>query len=116
MWAVAIWDTVRAELFAAMDRAGEKPLYYVVRADGTLWFASEIAALQALGLRVGVNPQSAFDFLTQGTYGHLGASTFCDGVCQLPAAHMMRASAGAQPSITPYWQLPAIAERDRLPY
>lgn len=116
MWAFAIWDTVRAELFAARDRAGEKPLYYVVRPDGTLLFASEVATLQALGLRVGVNPQAAFDFLTQGTYGHLGASTFFDGVCQLPAAHMMRASAGAQPSITPYWQLPAIAERDRLPY
>lgn len=116
MWAFAIWDTQRAELFAARDRAGEKPLYYVVRLDGTLLFASEVAALQTLGLRFGVNPQAAFDFLTQGTYGHLGTSTFFDGLCQLPAAHMLRASPGVQPTISQYWQLPAIAERDRLPY
>lgn len=116
MWAFAIWDTLAAELFAARDRAGEKPLYYVISPDGTLLFASEVATLQVLGLRFGVTPQAAFDFLTQGTYGHLGTSTFFDGVCQLPAAHMLRASPGAHPSITQYWQLPAIAERDRLPY
>lgn len=116
MWAFAIWDTEREELFVARDRSGKKPLYYVQRPDGSLVFASEVKALQSLGLRFGVNPQAAFDFLTQGTYGHLGANTFFQGLRQLPAAHMLRAKPGGAVQVDRYWDLPAVARRDRIPY
>ena len=44
MFAYAIWDERRGELFFARDRFGIKPLFYAV-VDGVLYFASEAKAL-----------------------------------------------------------------------
>ena len=115
MWALAIWDRARGELFLARDRVGKKPLYYARAEDGSLYFASEIKALVRAGLRFGVDPQAAFDFLTQGTYGHLGERGFFTGLRQLPAGHWMRVSPGRAESAR-YWELPVVARRDRVPY
>lgn len=44
MFAFAIYDSFKDELFMARDRAGEKPLFYFLD-KGTLYFASELKAL-----------------------------------------------------------------------
>ncbi len=46
MFAIAIWDVAKRELFLARDRFGEKPLYYAELADGFA-FASQLDALVA---------------------------------------------------------------------
>ena len=116
MWALAIWDREREELFVARDRAGKKPLYYVIDEGGSLYFASEVKALRAAGMSLRMNPQAAFDFLTQGTYGHLGGETFFANVHQLPAGHWLRRNRSGAITITRYWDLPIVAEADRVPY
>lgn len=54
-YAAAIWDAARQRLILLRDRLGEKPLQYAMDTDGTVYFASETAALVASG-RVPVVP------------------------------------------------------------
>lgn len=53
MWALAIWDTNRRELFLARDRFGIKPLHYL-RVGQLFAFASELKAFRVLS---GYQPQ-----------------------------------------------------------
>lgn len=47
MFAFAIWDRNRRQLFMARDRLGVKPLHYALLEDGTLLFGSELKSLMA---------------------------------------------------------------------
>ncbi|MDX2054164.1 MAG: asparagine synthase (glutamine-hydrolyzing) [Polyangiaceae bacterium] len=64
MFAFAIWDERKQELFIARDRLGIKPLYYYH--DGTTFaFASELKAIERLSsLTLVVDETALYDFLT----------------------------------------------------
>ncbi len=56
MWAFAIWDNRKSELFLAEDRFGIKPLYYTFLPDKMFAFASETYAFKFLdGYRRRIN-------------------------------------------------------------
>ena len=64
MFAIAIWDSRRRELFLARDRLGVKPLYYTRPAGGFL-FGSEIKALLAHpAVTADLDEEAFFHYLT----------------------------------------------------
>lgn len=88
MFAFAIWDKRKQELFIARDRFGVKPLYYVHDSDGNLFFASEIKALLSGGA---VKPEINFNALPDqfANHGTSGDETLYRGVKRLMPGHTM---------------------------
>jgi asparagine synthase (glutamine-hydrolysing) len=89
MWAFAILDERKNELFCARDRFGIKPFYYTV-VDGSFLFASEIKALLAHP-HAGSRPDDAMlgTYLAWGVQDHSNRTMF-DGILQLAPAHAIR--------------------------
>jgi len=88
MFAFAIWDARKGELFIARDRLGVKPLYYVHTEDGSLYFASEIKALLEAGaVRAELNYAALPDYLAN--HAPSGEETLYCGVRRLLPGHTL---------------------------
>ena len=102
MFALAIYDRNRNELFLARDRAGKKPLYYF--SDGNkLLFASELQAIrQQIDLQI--DEQNLQQYIRMG-YFYRSATPYRN-VWELPAGHYARVSL-AQPAVQvqPWWNI-----------
>ncbi|MDX6270135.1 MAG: hypothetical protein QOD28_1358, partial [Acidobacteriota bacterium] len=105
MFAFAIWDQRRRELFIARDRLGVKPLYYVHRADGSLFFASEIKSLLAArGVpRPEINYSALPDYLAN--HGTSAEETLFAGVKRLLPGHTLLWRADGEIKIEKYWDI-----------
>ncbi len=103
MFAFAIWDQRKSELFIARDRLGVKPLYYVHDADGSLFFASEIKALLAAGaIAPELNLPALPDYLAN--HATSGEETLFRGVKRLLPGHTLLWRDGAI-KIERYWDV-----------
>lgn len=86
MFAFAIWDPRKHQLFMARDRFGVKPFYYALR-NQRLFFASEPKALHVLDPDLTeVDVSSIIDFIADST-AHAGSRTFYRNIAALPPAH-----------------------------
>jgi asparagine synthase (glutamine-hydrolysing) len=65
MWAFAIYDRIRRRLFAARDRFGVKPFYYV-STEKCFAFGSELRQLVPFLISVTADPATISDFLLVG--------------------------------------------------
>ncbi len=93
MFAFAIWDEKEKEFFAARDRFGEKPFYYIYKTGPkSFLFASEIKAFWSIGLGKGFNKKMLFNFLTIGYTDNPTQpdETFYEDVKKLPAASFLK--------------------------
>jgi asparagine synthase (glutamine-hydrolysing) len=107
MFAFAVWDSERRELFGARDRLGIKPFYYRLLPDG-IAFASELKALLVLGTPP-IDKSAVRDFLF---HGYIPApKTIYQGIAKLPAGHCLRCRDGVL-TIERYWA-PSIEIRQR---
>jgi asparagine synthase (glutamine-hydrolysing) len=103
MFAFAIWDARRGELFIARDRLGVKPLYYVHTEDGSLYFASEIKALLEAGaVRAELNYAALPDYLAN--HAPSGEETLYRGVRRLLPGHTLLWRDG-EVKVERYWDV-----------
>lgn len=103
MWALAIYDHDRRDLFLARDRYGVKPLIYAA-GSGCFAFASEPRALLTLGwvdagLDVEIARRALFD-----PFGFEGSErSLRRGLRKLPAGHVMHVAANGKLTVRRWW-------------
>ncbi|MGX5685015.1 asparagine synthase (glutamine-hydrolyzing) [Chryseobacterium cucumeris] len=105
MFAFAIWDNKKRQLFCARDRFGEKPFYYAIGKNNEFIFASEIKAIIASGL---IHPQVSQDALSHYLqYGYVSShQSIYSNIYTLPPAHQLILKDG-KITVSRYYSLPA---------
>jgi asparagine synthase (glutamine-hydrolysing) len=105
MFAFALYDAAQRTVFLARDRAGEKPLFYIL-ADGSLSFASELKGLMVdPGFSRRIDPAALDLYLAMGYVP--GAHCIVRGANKLPAAHALLFDlTSGTAHLWRYWQLP----------
>ena len=106
MFAFAIYDRSKKELFCARDRFGEKPFYYAHTNDA-FSFGSEMKAIFTTGVSKSVNSRLLFLYLKYDVVEnpHDKSETFYSEIKQLPAAHWIHITADGTTKTERYWDL-----------
>jgi len=114
MWAFALWDEKKQELFCARDRFGIKPFYYTI-VNGSFLFASEIKALLIhSGVKKVPDNDMLGAYLAWGVHDHCSHTMF-EGIYQIEPAHALVVTAEGIQSPFQYWDVevnPEIRECD----
>jgi len=99
MWAFAIYDAEKKQLFLSRDRFGIKPLYYFQN-NNTFVFASEIKALLALDdIEAEANMNSVLEYISFGTTSDSSTNLY-KNIQSLQPAHNLVINAITLQSIT----------------
>jgi asparagine synthase (glutamine-hydrolysing) len=110
MFAFAVWDQRKQQLFIARDRLGVKPLYYTVLPNGMLLFASELKALLVhpeVARRV--DPQAVEEYFAFG-YVPDPKSIYLD-VKKLEPGAYISVRRGSKVAPVRYWDVPLSGDR-----
>ena len=102
MFAFALWDKTKQELFIARDRLGKKPLYYFSH-NGRFAFGSEIKAILALeNIPREIRLDAVYDFFA---YQYVpDPKSIFKHIHKLPPAHYLLLNKDGF-SISEYWDL-----------
>lgn len=110
MFAFAIWDNSKKQLFCARDRIGIKPFYYSVSGDNFI-FASDIKTVLASGLcERGPDPEGLYLAMAYGIAPR--PKTAFKGIRALPQAHWMLVDESGDIQCQRYWSIP-VGSQDR---
>ncbi len=110
MWAFALWDKSRQELFLSRDRIGEKPLHYAVW-NNSFVFGSEMKALFAYGVPNEIDYSLVELYLVFA--GIPEPFTFYKNINKLKAGHYIVVAQGSYKEYQ-YWDLPEIDEANMI--
>lgn len=103
MFAFALWDTRKKELWLVRDRLGIKPLYYSIH-HNRIVFASEIKALlEDSDQKREVNEEALFHYLS--FIFTPSPSTLFDGIHKLPPGTWLRIDESGQIKERRYWDV-----------
>ena len=107
MFAIAIWDGNKKELFLARDRLGIKPLYYLHNEDEFIFASETKAILKGLDKKPALNVQLIDSYMS---FGYIpGENTLHQGIKRLMPGHYAILKSNEadvhQLNITEYWDL-----------
>lgn len=117
MWAFAIWDNFKRELFLARDRFGIKPLYFVYHPNELFAFASETRAFKFLeGFNreldeslLSINHDDPFALEGNGL-------TIFKGIYSIPSGHLGRVGKNDSFKLERWYENYQYQQRERVPY
>lgn len=102
MFAIAIYDKEKEELFLARDRLGIKPIYYSIT-NRSIIFSSEIKALVKTKIKPEINKESLKEYLMfQNTFG---TKTMFENVSQLKAGTYNIINVYGEIKTTTFWDV-----------
>lgn len=102
MFAIAIWDGNKQELFLARDRLGVKPLYYFQNDDEFIFASETKAILAGLDKKPALNLQLIDSYMS---FGYIpGENTLHKGIKRLMPGHYA-VFKDNQLQVTQYWDL-----------
>lgn len=103
MFAIALWDSRKQELWLIRDRIGIKPLYYSIH-NGRITFASEIKALlQDPDQKRAVHEEAFYHYLSFLTTP--APQTLFQGIKKLPGGTWLRIKSDGQIREHRYWDV-----------
>ncbi|HUI93289.1 MAG TPA: asparagine synthase (glutamine-hydrolyzing) [Chitinivibrionales bacterium] len=109
MFAFAVVDLVKKELFLARDRVGVKPLYYCSK-NGEFVFSSVLKPIVTyFGNGFSINDAAMEEFFVRGYIG--GEATIAEGVLRLTPGHWMRVFADGRVEKKCWWRI----EQEKIP-
>ena len=101
MFAFAIWDSRKRQMFLARDRIGKKPIYYTLR-NGQLIFASEIKSiLKYPGITRDLDTNALYHYLT--LWVTPSPLTLFKDIYKLPSGYYMICGEDGYVKQTQYW-------------
>jgi len=108
MFAFAIWDENKKQLFCARDRFGEKPFYYHYIPGKHFIFSSEIKAIHACGIELSFHPHRIGWYLND-KYALSNPvkqdETFYQEISKLEAGYRLTIDSKIQLTKNKYWDI-----------
>lgn len=106
MFAIAIYDTQKKELFLARDRLGKKPLYYCIDSDKFI-FSSELKGLLSISEHKRPISKEALDLYFAFTFIPAPFTIF-KGIQKLEAGCFLKINFNLNYEIKKYWHLNSV--------
>ncbi|HYM43378.1 MAG TPA: XrtA/PEP-CTERM system amidotransferase [Steroidobacteraceae bacterium] len=106
MFAFALWDQRKRQLFIVRDRLGVKPLYYTELPDGRLVFASELKSILLVPeVQRRIDPQAVEEYFALGYVPD--PKTIYRDIRKLPPGHYLLGQRGeGRARLNCYWDVP----------
>lgn len=101
MFAFAIWDKEKRELFIARDRLGIKPLYYVLNNDEIIFSSSIRAILETDLVNRKISQEGLVDYLRYQTVH--APYTIIEGIFMLMPGQSLKLNEETEPVFKTYW-------------
>lgn len=106
MWAFAVYDKIKKQVFCARDRVGVKPFYYINTTNYFAFASEHKAFIKSKLIPFEINEQQQFDFLVNANLENTEQSLFKDIIELKPSSYFLYDITTQQLNSHKYYSLP----------